>query len=87
MSVKYKDGNSNNFYSELARRLQENKRLYREDSPFSKLDTPVMRFVASYLGVNPWKVLVPTAITVVMILRLIFGSKFSEIVLRVLGGP
>ena len=74
------------FFGELRRRLKENRRLYRDESPFSVLDTPWARFVAPWLGTNPWKVMVPTALILTLVLRLIFGREFSEAVLRVLGG-
>lgn len=74
------------FFEELQRRLDENRRLYRDDSPFSVLDVPWARFLAPLLGVNPWKVMVPAAFLIALFLRLVFGQAFSEAVLRVLGG-
>lgn len=74
------------FLGELRRRLEENRRLYRHESPFSVLDTPWARFVAPWLGTNPWKVMVPAAFLLTLVLRLVFGRAFSEVVLRVLGG-
>jgi len=74
------------FFEELKRRLEENRRLYREGSPFRILDTPWARFTAAFLGVNPWKVMVPVALLLTLGLRLIFGRAFSELVLKVLGG-
>ncbi len=74
------------FYSQLQHRLDENKRLYREGSPFVVFDTRFGRFVASRLGVNPWKVLIPVSAIGVLALRLFLGPQFSESVLRVLGG-
>lgn len=74
-------------YFELQKRLEENKQLYRESSVFSVLDSSMMRFVASHLGVNPWKVLVPASLLISLFLRLIMGGIYSEIVLRILGGP
>ena len=44
------------FFSELQKRLDENKRLYKTSSPLHQSE--LMRFTASYLGVNPWKVMV-----------------------------
>src|SRR3972149_10652422 len=63
---------------ELRRRLVGKRRLYRDESPFSVLDTPWARFVAPWLGTNPWKVMVPTALLLTLVLRLIFGREFSE---------
>lgn len=74
------------FSKELRRRLEENRRLYGERSPFVIFDSPFGKFVASHLGVNPWKVLIPASFIVVFLLRVVFGSHFSELVLRVLGG-
>ena len=74
------------FYKELRRRLEENKRLYKEGSPFVVFDSPFGKFVASHLGANPWKVLIPVSALVVLILRLLWGRNFSELVLRILGG-
>ena len=83
---KYSDIRGSDFYSDLRRRLEENRKLYRDGSPFVVFNTPFGKFVASYLGVNPWKVLVPLSFLVVIGLRLIIGAGFSEIVLRILGG-
>ena len=76
----------NNFQLELKQRLEENRKLYREPSVFGALDNPVVRFVASYLGVNPWKVLVPVAFLLSLLLRIVFGRGFSEYILIILGG-
>jgi hypothetical protein len=75
-----------NFYKELQRRLEENKRLYRGDSPFVVFDSVLGKFVASYLGVNPWKVLIPFSLVIVIFFRFFLGRTFSELVLKVLGG-
>lgn len=71
-------------YLELRKRLQENRKLYKGAEYSSK--SRAMRFVASYLGVNPWKVLVPVSLVVVVFMRVLLGKGFSELVLRVLGG-
>lgn len=81
--MKKSDGEK--FYSELEKRLHENRRLYRGFG-FGVLDSGWMRFVASYLGVNPWKVFIPVAMTGALIGRLVFGRAFTEYVLRLLGG-
>lgn len=73
------------FYSELQRRLEENRKLYRE-TPFVVFEGSFAKFVASNLGVNPWKILVPVSALSVLFLRLVLGERFSDIVLRVLGG-
>lgn len=74
-----------NFQSLLQKRLEENKKLYG-DPGFLVLDNPLMRFAASYLGVNPWKILVPAAFVLTLAMRLILGPAYSETVLRILGG-
>lgn len=74
------------FGAELRRRLEENKRLYRGGTPFVIFDSPFGRFVASYLGVNPWKVLIPVSFVTVLLIRAVVGMRFPEFVLRILGG-
>lgn len=74
------------FHWELQRRLEENKRLYREHSPFVVFDSPFGKFVASHLGTNPWRVLIPVSFLFILMLRIVFGAHFSEFVLRILGG-
>jgi hypothetical protein len=74
------------FYLELQRRVEENKRLYRGDFPFVVFDSSFGKFVASRLGVNPWKVIVSVSALLVILVRLILGPGFSDMVLRVLGG-
>lgn len=74
------------FYSELRWRLKENKKLYEQPSAFVIFDSAFGKFIASHLGVNPWKVLIPIAFVVVVFCRFLVGRYFSELVLRVLGG-
>lgn len=73
------------FYRELQHRIRENKRLYR-DSSFQLPDSDFMRFTVTYLGFNPWKVIVPVSAVMVLVLRLLFGVSFSEFILDILGG-
>lgn len=76
----------NDYYGELKRRLEENKKLYRETSVFTSFDSQFARFIASYLGVNPWRILVPISLLFSILIRLIFGKGYSEFVLAVFGG-
>lgn len=72
------------FSDELQRRLDENRKLYGGSE--KKVYDPVLQLVAGSLGVNPWKVIVPVSIFIVLFLRVFLGPGFSEAVLRVLGG-
>ena len=74
------------FYKELEKKLAENRKLYAKTSIFQAMDNPLGRFIASYLGTNPWKVIVPASLLVSIFLRLVLGRKYSELVLRALGG-
>jgi hypothetical protein len=74
------------FYRELERKLAENKKLYGRTSVFHAMDNPLGRFIASYLGTNPWKVIIPASLLVSVFLRLVLGRQYSELVLRALGG-
>ncbi len=73
------------FYRELQRRIGENKQLYSESS-FHLPDSSCMRFVATYLGVNPWKVIIPVAGIIVLLFRVVLGTSFAEFILDILGG-
>lgn len=75
------------FYKELEKRLAENRKIYGKPSFFRIIDNPLGRFIASYLGSNPWKVMVPVSLFLSIFLRLVLGRQYSELVLRVLGGP
>lgn len=74
------------FNWQLRQRLEENRKLYQSGPQLHIPDTVFARFVASYLGVNPWKVILPGSFFLALILRLVFGAGFSESVLGVLGG-
>jgi hypothetical protein len=77
--------NRNVFEKELRKRLLENKRLY-QNSLLASFDLKELKFVASVLGVNPWKVIVPFSLLIAILTRLVFGVQFSETVLDLLGG-
>ena len=74
------------FYGELIKRLEENKILYKEASVFTVFNSPFARFAAGYLGVNPWKVIIPISLLITMVLRMVLGLAYSEFILRVMGG-
>lgn len=73
------------FYRELQSRLQENKRLYRGAGGGVR-ETPILKFAAAYLGVNPWKVIFPVSAGLTILIWLAAGEAFPEGVLRILGG-
>lgn len=73
------------FYRELETRLKENKRLYTNKGG-GRGETSLMKFTAAYLGVNPWKVLIPLSFFLTLMIRIIAGPEYLELVLRVLGG-
>jgi len=77
----------NRFYRQLEERLKENKKLYSSSTGAGKLaGDSWMSFIASYLGVSPWKVILPTTFLFSLFLRLFWGREYSEAVLKLLGG-
>lgn len=73
------------FSGALLSRLDENRKLYEEQLGVS--ETRGFKFVASSMGVNPWRVIMPVSFGLILLLRLLLGRGFVELVLRVSGGP
>jgi hypothetical protein len=44
------------------------------------------RGIGEWLVVNPWRVLVPSAGLMYLVLRILLGGSFRELVLRLFGG-
>lgn len=54
------------------------------------LDTELMpswaKGIGEWLVVNPWRVMVPLACIVYLVIRLSYGQSFREIILGIFGG-
>ena len=44
------------------------------------------RSLGGWLAVNPWRVLVPTAMTLYLIFRILLGANYREFILGLFGG-
>ena len=42
--------------------------------------------IGEWLAVNPWRVLIPVACILYLLMRVVFGTPFRELTLRVFGG-
>lgn len=73
--------NENDFLLKLQLRAAEQEKVMN-NMPFAKLFTTT----SVWLGTHPWRLLIPLAFIVTVILQLLFGSHFDYVVLRILGG-
>ena len=68
----------NDFLLELEKRASENERLIKNSGA---------AFIISFwFGEHPWRILIPLAFLLSLLLRIIFGRAYFEIVLWIFGG-
>lgn len=70
----------NNFIHTLQQRASEQK-LVVLNVPFPQ----IFLFISARLGESPWKILIPTAILLTFLLRIIKGVVFDEAILWLFG--
>lgn len=70
-----------NFLKELQYRANEQKIIYQR-IPFPK----VFSFIGTFLGTHPWRIFIPIAFVISLILHLLFKNSFDNIVLKIFGG-
>lgn len=70
--------NEYEFVEELQKRANEQRQAL-SSMPLPHLYT----IVVSWFGNNPWKLLIPTAILISLILRLVLGPSYTDLVLKV----
>lgn len=46
----------------------------------------VFTFVVTYLGIHPWRILIPLALILSCILELVFGKSYDDVILKIFGG-
>lgn len=73
--------NEREFITELQRRAKEQEAVIK-DMPFPK----VFGAASVWLGIHPWRFLIPLAFFISIILRLIFGPLYTDFVLSILRG-
>ncbi len=73
--------NEREFITELQKRAKEQE-LVIKAMPFPK----VFGAASVWLGVHPWRFLIPLAFLISIILRLIFGPFYTDFVLSILRG-
>lgn len=70
--------NEYEFINELQQRASEQKRA------LSSMPLPhLYSIIVSWFGNNPWKLLIPTAIFLSLVLRLFFGTEYTDFILKV----
>lgn len=71
----------NKFLAEL-----EEKARFQRKLAETQLIPDWARGIGSWLAVNPWRVLVPSAAILYTIIRVVFGVQYREFVLGLFGG-
>lgn len=70
--------NEAEFIQKLQERAQQQEKIIK-DMPFSK----VFSKVSLWLGHHPWRILVPLAILLTLLFRVILGGKYTDFVLSI----
>lgn len=70
--------NEYEFVEELQKRASEQRRAL-SSMPLPRLYT----IIVSWFGNNPWRLLIPSAILISLVLRLFFGSTYTDFILKV----
>ena len=70
-----------NFLKELQDRASEQKIIYKR-IPFPK----AFSFIGAIFGTHPWRIFIPFAFIVSLILHLLFKNSFDNIILKIFGG-
>jgi len=74
--------NEKEFLARLEKRAEEQEKIMH-GIPFPHAFTAV----SLWLGTHPWRILIPFAFLITIILQTLFGHHYDDLVLRVLGGP
>lgn len=69
------------FIKILQERAQEQKKIL-EAIPFPG----IFQTVSIWLGVHPWRILVPLALILSIILHIVMGKIYDDIILKIFGG-
>lgn len=73
--------NEREFLQQLEKRAIEQKNIM-QGVPFPEIFTTV----SVWLGKHPWRILIPIAFVLTVLLQSIFERRFDTLVLRILGG-
>jgi hypothetical protein len=73
--------NEHDFLKKLQQRATEQEKIM-SDMPFAHAFT----VISTYLGVHPWRILIPIAFAITILLQISFGETYDNLVLRILGG-
>ena len=65
------------FLIELEKRALENKRLIEKSS---------VAIVSLWFGEHPWRIIIPFSFLLTLLLRLILGKTYFEVILWIFGG-
>lgn len=73
--------NESDFIAQLEKRRVEQQRLVE-----TELLPGWARGIGGWLAVNPWRVMVPGAGILYLVLRMVLGAKYREFILGLFGG-
>jgi hypothetical protein len=73
--------NENEFIKQLQKRAQDQEALLSH-IPLSG----IFMKVSSWLGKHPWRLLIPLAFGISLLLRGIYGSSYSDLILKIFRG-
>lgn len=73
--------NEREFLKLLEDRAQEQEKLIKQ-MPFQSLFTAT----SLWLGEHPWRLLIPLAVILTLLFRILFGYRYYELILSIFGG-
>lgn len=73
--------NEREFLNQLEKRAQEQEAIIKK-MPFQGLFTTT----SLWLGEHPWRILIPAALVITLLLRLTLGSGYYNLILKIFGG-
>lgn len=73
--------NEHEFLEELERRAKEQEQILTQ-MPYEK----VFITTSLWLGQHPWRILIPLAVILTLLFRLILGYRYYELILKMFGG-
>lgn len=69
------------FLLQLAKRAEVQERLIKR-APISK----TFIYISLWLGNHPWRVIIPVAFLITILVQMLFGRRYLEFILWIFGG-
>lgn len=74
--------NEREFLTKLQQRAKEQEKIMN-----TPLFPGILKTVSTWLGNHPWRILIPLAFLLTLMLYTTFGKQYGDLILRIFGGP